>query len=154
MIVAQMVLFIVCFIMNGWKAQTITTNHQTIKHMYTSRSPWNNPRKKSRSLIFIFTLFTWLFSPLATNMGPYGPVWTRMDPYIIIYCFYVIYTLFLHCVYIVFIWFSMVFFIYIYIYMFWHLFHIFWKLILHIFITFLDNSKDHFCSPPAPKFAL
>ena len=64
-------------------------------------SPWNSPRKKSRSLIFIFTFFTWLFSPLATNMGPYGPVWTRMDPYIILYCFYMIYTLFLHCFYMI-----------------------------------------------------
>ncbi|MCS5629726.1 MAG: hypothetical protein NZ744_02765 [Pirellulaceae bacterium] len=23
-----------------------------------------------------------------------------------------------------------------------------------MFITFLENSKDHFCSPPAPKFAV
>ena len=35
------------------------------------------------------------------------------------------------------------------------IFRHFWKLILHIFfITFLEKSKDHFCSPPAPKFAL
>ena len=27
------------------------------------------------------------------------------------------------------------------------------KIVLHIFITFLEKTKDHFCSPPAPKFA-
>ena len=36
--------------------------------------------KKSLSLIMIFTFVTLLFSPLATHMGPYGPILTRMDP--------------------------------------------------------------------------
>ena len=95
-------------------------------------SPWTNPRKKSRSLIFIFTFSTWLFSPLATNMGQYGPVWTRMDPYIIIYCFYMTYTLFLHCC----IWFLMV------LYMsFDNCWHILKTYFTHVFITFLVFTR-------------
>ena len=97
-----------------------------------SVSPWTNPRKKSRALIFIFTFFTWLFSPLAIHMGPYGPVWTRMDPYIIIYCFYVIYTLLLHCFYMILDGFICVCLT---------LIDIFRKLVLHIYNHILRNCQ-------------
>ena len=63
-------------------------------------SPGHNPRKKSLSLMIIFTLFTLLFSPLATHMGPY---WAHMDPYgpvyhfiLLLYELNVVFTLFLY----------------------------------------------------------
>ena len=69
-------------------------------------------------------------------MDPHGPVYH--------YSFYMIYTLFLHCFYVILDGFI-------------HAFLDFsqnLKTDFTFFITFLENSKDHFCSPPAPKFAL
>ena len=93
--------------------------------------PWTSPRKKSRSLIFIFTFPTWLFSPLATNMGPHGPVWTRIS-------FDIAFIWFIHCFYIVFIWFSMV------LYMIFDIWSQIRKIFLHISYHLLRKFQGSF----------
>ena len=62
-----------------------------------SISPGHNPRKKSPSLMMIFTFCTLICSSLATHMGPYGPIWAHMDPYGPVYHF----ILFLYDLYVV-----------------------------------------------------
>ena len=55
-------------------------------------SNWANPNPDESDL-FRF------FSPLATHVGPCGPIWTQVDPYTytISYRFYMMLMLFLHC---------------------------------------------------------
>ena len=77
-------------------------------------------------------------------MGPYGPIWTRMVPYIILYCFYLVYINVLRV-------FNMVVGGLIHaLYMLTHVEHLFYT----SFITFLEMSKDHFPRPPAHNFDL
>ena len=71
-------------------------------------------------------------------MGPYGPVYR-------LYCVYMIYMWFSHCFYMI---------LGGFIHGFGDCSHILKTHFTHIFFTFLENSKDHFSSPPAPKFAL
>ena len=105
-------------------------------------------RKKSRPLIFIFTFCTWLCSPLATNMGAHGLAWARMDPYGLVYhyisLFYMIYTLCLHCFHMI---------LYCFLRECWDIHSQSLKTIFTHLFTFLEKSKDHFSSPPDPKFA-
>ena len=87
---------------------------------------------------FHLTFFTsgHKYVPIWAHMGAYGPVY---DFILILYDVYNGFTLFLYgfrC------------FLYVFTFV-----DIFWKLILHMFITFLEKFKDHFCSPPAPDFA-
>ena len=90
-------------------------------------------------------IFTFLTLFLFTSGHPYGLIWTRMDPYISLCCFYMNYMCFLHCVYMI---------LDGCLHYFLDFRHILKTHFTHIFITFLENYKDHFPSPPAPKFAL
>ena len=69
-------------------------------------------------------------------MDPYGPVYH-------LYCFYMMNALFLHCFYLI---------LNGFIHDFKDCGRIF-KLILHIFITFVEVFKDHCSSHPAQQFA-
>ena len=92
-----------------------------------------------------FHLFHVVFStsdhpcgPLWAHVGPYGPVYDLM---LFLYDLYMVITLFLYEITWLYAW-SLRCLKYLE------------KLILHVFYHILESSKDHFASPPAPKFAL
>ena len=120
--------------------QNMSTNVK--KHIYNHlKSYKNNVNTMYKSYKSNIKWYTGPCGSIRAHMGPYGPVWARIS-------FYVAFIWSIHCFYTVFIWFKMV------VYMIFESCVIFSKLIWHIFITFLEKFKDHFCSPPAPKFAL
>ena len=99
-------------------------------YIYIPLTWHHSPRKKSLPLIIIFTFPTLFCSPLATHMGPYGLIWTRIWFYIV-FIFYM-------CFYIAFIWF------YVVLYMCVYTFDIVGKWILHIFDRILGIFQESF----------
>ena len=81
-----------------------------------------------------------------TSVHPYGPIWAHMDPYGPVYHF----MLLLYELYVVFTLFYMI--LDVFIHDFWDYRHMLKTNFTHMFITVLELSKDHFASPPAPKF--
>ena len=128
--------FLIVFLLTCAQLLLTCVKQTDIKNAYRKQLfPWNNPRKKSRSLIFIFTFVHLTFF---TPGHKYGPIWARMDPYgpvynfiLLLYDLYIVFTLFLYD----FGWF------YIWLLTF---VDIFWKFILHIFYHILRKLQGSF----------